>query len=226
MSKLSPIAIIAVGISIAFVALSFAWLMIVEPNKAEAKNINNYADQLQQQAALLGKANDRKKQAEEMVAKKAAEWKTVAEVKSPPPSAIDLSVNPWQLVIEARAFRNKVQAAVNAQMKKGGVVVLSGPRVPMPSESPNTVLADYFNYPPFQFPVVIYDFGAVQVQGTYKQITDNIRAWSNMPNYLAVADGLQITGTTPHFTATYNLTLVGYIRGKDFFPPVPDGSGG
>jgi hypothetical protein len=44
-----------------------------------------------------------------------------------------------------------------------------------------------------------------------------------MPNYLAVADGLQITGTTPTMTGRYNLTVVAYIRGDKIAPPVPEG---
>ena len=49
-----------------------------------------------------------------------------------------------------------------------------------------------------------------------------------MPNYLAVADGLQITGTTPTMTGRYNLSIVAYIRGDKIAPPVPEGgaSGG
>lgn len=44
-----------------------------------------------------------------------------------------------------------------------------------------------------------------------------------MPNFLAVADGLQITGTSPVLTGTYNLTMVAFIRGDRVFPRVPDG---
>jgi hypothetical protein len=46
-----------------------------------------------------------------------------------------------------------------------------------------------------------------------------------MPNYLAVADGLQLSGTTPTMTGTYNLTLVAYIRGTEVAPTVPESTG-
>jgi hypothetical protein len=103
----------------------------------------------------------------------------------------------------------------------------------MPPETAATVLNDYFNFPQaLPFPVVMFDFGTITVRGSYKQISDHMRAWANMPNYLAVTDGLQIQGSAPNpLTATYSLSVVGFIRGKDVFPPIagegaPTGPGG
>lgn len=223
MSKLSPIPIISIGLMIAIAALSFGWFMVIEPNNVEAAALNTWAEQLEAEGAKLPAARKRVEDAKAMVAQKAEEWKAVAETKSPPASYIDLSQNGWQLAIDVRGFRNKLQTDVNRQMKRGGVTVVNGPTVEMPPSEPNGIVAGYFNYPPLGFPVVIQDFGPVQVRGTYSQIIANVRSWSNMPGYLAVTDGLQITGTTPVFNATYNLTLVAYIRGGNFFPAVPEG---
>ena len=45
-----------------------------------------------------------------------------------------------------------------------------------------------------------------------------------MRNYLATTDGLTISGTSPNLTATYNLVVVGYIRGSEVAPVVPEGN--
>lgn len=87
-------------------------------------------------------------------------------------------------------------------------------------------MAGYFNYPAMGHPVAVFNLGTITVRGTFSQISDNIRSWTNMPNYLAVADGLQITGTSPVMTGTYNLTVVAFVRGKKIAPAVPEGSGG
>ena len=51
------------------------------------------------------------------------------------------------------------------------------------------------------------------------QIMANVRAYKSMPRYLAVADGLAISGTSPNLTGTYNLSIVGFIRtASSIFP--------
>ena len=67
-------------------------------------------------------------------------------------------------------------------------------------------------------------YGGVVVQGTYAQIAANVRGWSRMRKYLAVASGLALSGTSPNLTGTYNLTIVGYIRGDKVYPAVPEGA--
>lgn len=223
MSKLSPIAIISIGLAIAIAALASGYFLQIAPNQTETESLIANAEKLEQAANQLGAAQKRVKKALEMRQQKIDDWKQITDRKTPPPSIIDLSKDGWHLAIDARAFRNKVQSAINAQMKAGGVEVINGPAVEMPPDSPNGILAGYFNFPPLAYPVVMFDFGAVQVRGTYSQIMNHVRSWSAMPNYLAVTDGLQLTGTTPVFTATYNLSIVGFIRGSKFFPNVPEG---
>jgi hypothetical protein len=137
---------------------------------------------------------------------------------------INIGVQAWQLTVDSKKFRNNIQRALNAQVRRGGVTVLAAPKVPEPDDSAATILANYYNYPAIKFPVVIFDLGTVSVRGTYKQIMDNVRSYSTMPRYLVVVDGLRIEGTAPVLTATYNLTLVGYIRGTKIYPPVPEGA--
>lgn len=229
MTKLSPLTIILLGVSIGIVALSWGFFKEWMPNKEETQYYVEYKEQLQTEANKMSQAQRRREQAIEMVNAKAREWAEVAATRTPPEGlqngGIDLSVNAWQLAIDARVFRNNVQRQVNAQVKKGGVTVISGPNVPMPPTAATAVLAGFFNYPAFTFPIVIFDFGPVTVRGTYKQIMDNVRGWANMPNFLAVADGLSIQGTAPILTGTYNLSIVGFIRGKEIAPPVPEVAG-
>lgn len=116
-----------------------------------------------------------------------------------------------------------MQKMLNQQVKAGGIRVISGPTIPPPPGDPTQILLSYFNYPGLP-PVVIFDLGTVTVQGTYQQITDNIEAWSNMPHFLAVADGLKLQGTSPILTATYQVSIVGFLQTdptRPIFPPVP-----
>jgi hypothetical protein len=137
---------------------------------------------------------------------------------------INLNVNAFQLAVDTRRFRNNVQRAVNKQVISGGVKVLSLAPIPgIDVNAPaNSILASYYNYPTIAFPVVIYDLGQVEVEGTYEQILANVRSWSRMPRYLAVADGLTLSGTAPRLRGTYNVSIVGYIRTNGIFPPVPE----
>ncbi len=225
--KLSPLTILLCGIAVAIVALSWAFFQEYRPNQEEASYWREQAQLLQAEANMLTRARDRKKKAEEMVEEKAAQWRQVVATNTPPASlasgGIDLGVNGWQLTVDTPKFRNNVQRLVNAQVRAGGVTVVSGPAIPQPDQSASSILANYFNYPAFPYPIVIWDLGQVSVRGNYHQINENIRSWSRMPRFLAVADGLQLSGTSPMLTGTYNLTIVGFMRGKEFFPQLPEG---
>jgi hypothetical protein len=228
--KLSGLTIFLIGLSVALIAISYAFFHKWQPNMTEKQSYVTLAEQLQNEINKRPMAQKRVDDAKAMVEERAAKWRETVASRTPSTSlasgGIDLSVNAWQLTVDAPKFRNSIQRAVNAQVKRGGVRVISGPEVPDPEESASSVLASYFNYPAIKFPVVIFDLGTVTVQGTYEQILTNVRSWTNMPKYLAVADGLQLSGTAPTLTGTYNLTIVGYIRGTEIFPPVPEGAAG
>lgn len=226
--KLSPLTIILIGVSILIMALSYGFFQHYLPNSTEAGYYNTFAEQLEAEGNKLPAAEDRLKKAEEMVTTKASEWRAVVATKAPLPDVnargVNLNVDAWQLTVDTKKFRDNIQRAVNAQLVKGGVrVVGSGPEIPMPTQTASEVLAGFYNYPAIAFPVVIFELGQVTVAGTEAQIMENVRAWKNMPRYLAVTDGLTITGTSPQLQGTYSVTLVGFIRGKTIFPTVPDG---
>lgn len=226
--KIGALPIFLIGLAVGVIALSYAFFQEWQPNQTEA----SYFDELRQQRELeggkLAAAEKRVEDAKEMVNEKAAEWRTVVAQHSPSANVssggINLAVNAWQLTVDARTFRNNAQRRLNAQVKRGGITVVNGPTVPFPSEEATAIVANYFNYPAIPFPVVIFDLGTVTVQGTYAQIMANVRSWSRMPDYLAVADGLALTGTSPNLTGTYNLSLVGYVRGDRVYPAVPAGA--
>ena len=227
--KLSPITIILIGVAILIMTLSYGFFQHWMPNTTEAGYYNNYAAQLEEEGNKLPQAQNRLKKAEEMVRTKAAEWRAVVATRTPLPDVnargVNLHVDPWQLTVDTKKFRDNIQRAVNAQLVKGGVkVVGNGPSIPAPTESASEILAGFYNYPAIAFPVVIFDLGQVTVEGTESQIYENVRAWKSMPRFLAVTDGLTITGTSPNLRGTYSVSLVGFIRGKQIFPTVPDGA--
>ncbi|MCX7800868.1 MAG: hypothetical protein N2109_11060 [Fimbriimonadales bacterium] len=227
--KISPYVFIVIGVSLALVVLSFGVFHFYLPNMKNAQYQKELADKRQQIVDQAKRAERRVEDALKLREEKTSEWRRIVAARTPPASVaaggIDISVNPWQLAIDARKFRNSVQEAVNRQVKRGGVKVISGPLVPFPEPHSTGLLASYFNFPAIPFPVVIFDLGTVTVQGTYEQITANVRAWRNMPGYLAVVDGLAFTGTSPILTGTYQLTLVGYIRGQQLFGNVNEAGG-
>ena len=216
--KLSGWVYLVVGFSIAMVALSYAFFQNFLPDKVDAGLRNKYADDLEDLAAKDAAADIKIQHALEDVERMAAEWEELSNDKTPSNSlstgGIDLGVNPYQITVDAPKYRNSLQAAINRQMRYGGVTVLSGgSRVPQPPDDAATVMNSFFNYDRLPFPVVIIDVGTITVRGTFAQISANMEGWSRMPNYLAVADGLAITGTAPNLVGTYNVSLVGFMRG-------------
>lgn len=210
-------------------AVSYGLFQHYIPNTTEAGYYREYASQLEAEGNNLPAAENRLKKAEDLVTTKASEWRAVVATKTPNPDVynrgVNLNVDGWQLTVDTKKFRDNIQRAVNAQLVKGGVKLIgAGPLVPMPTDSASGILAAFYNYPAIAFPVVIQELGQVTVEGTEAQIMENVRAWKNMPRYLAVASGLTISGTSPNLRGTYTVTLVGYIRGKDIFPAVPEGA--
>lgn len=224
--KLGRFAIIMFGIlfCVGFLSWGFFWQML--PNNKEIALLDKATADNNEQASLLPKAKKRVEDAKKMVDEKAKQWAGYVATRTPSPSAIDLSVNPWQLAVDTQKFRDSIQRAVNVQVKKGGIKIVNGPEVPIVDSTlpANQLLASFYNYPAIPFPVVIFDFGTITVQGTYKQIMDHVRAYKNMPNYLAVTDGLRIDGTSPNLTGTYSLSVVGFIRAKKIAPAVNEGA--
>ncbi len=222
--KLSGWVIIVIGLSIGLSALAWSFFQIYTPYEAQAKLNTDYKAQLQIEAGKQKKAEERVRKAMAIIQARASEWNQIVLQKTPPDSlaagGINLNVNPYQLVVDSAKFRNNAQRAFNSQVKIGGIKVISAPQIPFPGEAP-TLVRDYYSYPAVPFPVVIWNLGTVNVAGTYKQIVANVRAWSRMPRYLAVADGLRIDGTSPNLTASYNVTLVGFIRAKTLYPDAP-----
>lgn len=201
------------------------------PNQEEATfNVTN-ANELYAEGFKISQAVKKKNAAIETIKAAEAGWVPYVANRTPLQSTvgggINVNVHQYQLLLDTKRFRNSIQTAVNRQLLVGGVQVI-GPRVPgvTDQDEPNGVLAGYYNYPAIPFPVVIHDLGQVQVTGTYEQIMKNVRSWENFPRYLAVAHGLQLQGTAPRLTGTYNLSIVGYIRYDGMFGPVPGSNSG
>lgn len=224
-----------VSFGLMFLIICLAWTArSYVPDEKEAKIKNDYADALKAEGAHLRDAEKRRDNAKAEVNRLAAAWQQVVAAKTPPaslPNGINLAENAYQLTVDSAIYRNSIQKAVNAQIKKGGVKVINEPYVTQPTDDASQIVLTYYNYPAIPFPVVIFDLGQVTVQGTYPQICENMRAWKDMPNYLAVADRLTLTGTAPVLTGTYSVSMVGFIRGDKIYPvvnvaPQPNGAGG
>ena len=226
---LYPRTIWLIALSFSAVFLSLGLIKYWLPNQDEATYNVTQANLLYSEANKLSLAVKKKNSAIEMV--KAAEraWIPIVATRTPnnntAAGGLNINVNRFQLLLDTKRFRNSVQTAVNNQLKVGGVKVV-GPKVPgvTDQEEPNSILASYYNFPSVPFPVVIHDLGQVTVTGTYDQIMKNVRSWERFPHYLAVAHGLQIQGTAPQLTGTYNLSIVGYIRYDGMFGPAPTGA--
>lgn len=224
--KISPWVWLVVSIMMSLIVLSYAYFHKFAYNMEEANMLNKQAEALQTEAAKMPQARKKVEDARAEVAKLVDEWQQIVRVKTPPSNlrdgGIDLSVNPYQLTVDSRKYRDSLQRAVNRQVLRGGVKVEAGPRVPDPSVEPAQVMSGFFNYPAVPYPVVILELGQVEVTGTYQQITANVRSWASMPNYLAVASNLAIDGTGSTLHATYNVALVGYMRGQQISALLPD----
>lgn len=227
--KIGPLSIIFVGLCIGVSVLSFAWFKHWVPNRKQAQLFVERTAEHETVMLQMPAAIKKVQEAEALVAAKKEEWKRISAARSLPGTkeqgGIDLGVHRWQLAMDIPHFRNRVQQDLNRQLKQGGVRVVQGPRIPDPPADPNAVLS-YFNYPAMPYPVLIFDFGQVTVTGTYKQITDHLRAWSRMPRYLAVTDRLALQGTSPTLTGTYNLSIVSFIQSREVSPAVPSGGAG
>ncbi len=229
--KLSFSTIIIMAVSVAVGILAFAIFHQWLPTRQAVENYNVYRQSLETEANKERQATQRVEKAKEEVAKKTRVWNSYVATRTPETAVerggINLNVNPYQLTVDTQKFKNSIQRAVNAQVKKGGVKVDVAPEVrgPADTDQAQLLLADYYNYPGIKFPVVMFDFGTVTVRGTYAQIMANVRAYKTMPRYLAVTDGLQISGTSPNLVGTYNLSIVGFIRGKEIFPTVAAAAG-
>lgn len=228
--SLYPRTIWLIFLSFSVIVLSFAIFHHWLPKQEEAAMNVKQANDLYAEADKLGKAVKKKNTAIERVKDAERMWIPIVNTRTPSTNTagggFNINVNQFQLLLDTKRFRNSIQRAVNNQLRVGGVKVV-GPKVPGVSDQdePNSILAAYYNYPAVPFPVVIHDLGQVTVTGTYDQIMKNVRSWANFPHYLAVVHGLQLQGTAPQLTGTYNLSIVGYIRYDGMYGPAPVSSG-
>ncbi len=230
--KLSPLTIYIIGIALALPAIAYGLFFNKMPNDAEAEMFAAAQAANEAEARKQGAADKNVLAAKELIKAKAAEWNALSARRVPPVSVaaggITLAQNAFQLSEDTRRYRNSIQRAVNTQLRRGGVKVVNGPMIPAPDANgpANSLLQSFYNYPSAGFPVVIFDLGTVTVQGSYDRIMSHLRSFKSMPNYFAVTDGLRLDGTSPNLTATYNLTIVGYIRSNVIYGQAPEGQSG
>lgn len=224
---ISPLTCWIAALSVGGAALSYGYFYNYAPMKAEEAAWIKNKEELESVISKKGQADNRVQKVAEQIVVRLGEWRDIVAVQTPGEGAanggIDLSVNPWQLVINARSYRNRIQAQMNEQVKVGGVDVINGPVVPAFSQSATNIVESNFNYPAKPYPMLMLNLGQVSVRGTFEQISANFNAWNKIKRYLAVCDGLQFSGTSPNLSATYNVYLLGYIRGDKIGATVPEG---
>lgn len=227
--KLGALPILCIGGAVGAIAWGIGYFRSWMPNLDLAQKTSDAAEKWEAEAKDYPTTVKNYKQAVALINEEQAKWQQVVAVKTPASSlaggGIDLGVNAWQLVNDSFTFRNSVQRAVNRQMKVGGVEAV-GPAIDLPPVEASRIMADYYNYPAVPYPVVMWNLGQVQVRGSYEQILANARAWKDMPNYLAMSDGLSLQGTGSVLTGSYNVVLVGYLQGTKIHPLVPEASTG
>jgi hypothetical protein len=225
--------VVIISVAVSLIFLSYGIFHESKPKLTQAAYDRDYANALADQANKMPQAKKRQERAIALVKQKSQDWNMYVATHTPPDTlragGIDISEDPYKLSMDTWIFRDTIQKAVNKQLKEGGVkLVGDGPSIPVPSDINNVsgLLSSYYHYPGIKFPVLLFDLGQIQVQGTYKQIMNHIEAYKSMPNYLAMADGLRLEGTAPLLTGTYNLTIVGFIRGTKVFGSIPEQSSG
>lgn len=210
------------ALAISAVILSFAFFRFWQPDMTEANMLNEHKAALELEGSKMPQAKKRVETAIADVNTWAGQWQAIVGYHTPPndlgSGGINLAVTPYQLTVDSRKFVDNIQRAVNRQVQKGGIKIITGPKIPLSSDDPAAVLADFYNYPAAKYPVCVFELGTVTVEGSYQQITNHVRSWSDMPNYLAVTDGLAITGTGSKLRGTYNLVILAYIRGQQLPP--------
>lgn len=228
--KISPLTIFVGWLAIAMITLTYGFSKRA-PIMEEVANYIKYRDGMIQQQKLWPQAVKKVNDATTLGKKEVAEWQQISSSQTlpAPPMAgsIDLSMDDEHLAEHIVDYRNQLQEMLNNQVKAGGVTVIQGPVIPPPPTTGDQIVSTYFHFPPQTAPVLVFDLGSVTVQGTFAQISENMKAWSRMPHFLAVADGLRMQGTAPKLTATYQVSIVGFVAvpsTKYIFPPMPDGA--
>lgn len=216
MSKRMSLAqIIAAGIVLAvLIGVGFWWLSIA-PNKQALEYQTQHNDQLQTIVDQLPAAQRRVAEAEQEKQNVTAAWAQYILRKSPPQSLINLAQNRWRLSTQFQTvFVPKLRAALVSHIAASKVRMLKGPGLPGTPDDPNQIVELYFMYPTMPYPVAFFPCGQIQVQGNFNQILAHVQSWNNLPNYIALTDGLVLQGTSPNLTGTYNLWLLVYPRGQ------------
>jgi hypothetical protein len=214
MRRMTLAQILAGGIVVSIlIAVGFYFLMI-KPDSAALDLQNQRNEELQAVVDSRSRAQERVDTANEEQRKVMREWARYIARKSPPKSTINLDQDRWRLTTQFRTFRTKLSDDLASFMRKSGVEVLAPPTVPDFGDNPNKLVTDYFHYGTLKFPCAVLSCGTVSVRGTFERILRHVERWNDLPNYIALADGLTLQGTSPNLIGTYNLLVIVYPRGE------------
>lgn len=216
MKRMTLAQIISAGlVASVLIGLGFYWLSIA-PNQKALENQLHRNESLQAVVDKKKQAEDRVALAEKTREEVNIEWAAYISRKSPPVGVINLAQNRWRLSTQFQTvFLRNIESALVNHIQKSKVRIVKPPGIPrFADDNPNNIIAGYFNYPALPYPVAVVNCGQVQVSGSFSQVLSHVQSWNNLPNYIALADGLILSGTSPNLVGTYNLTVIVFPRGE------------
>jgi hypothetical protein len=215
-----------IGASCCIIVLAYSFFYKIAPLNEQINSYKEYNEKLSFEFSKLSLARKRVELAKKTLVDLSNEWQEIVEKMTPVTSVrnggIDLSVNRWQLTVDARRYRDALQLRLNQQMRSTGVHIVRGPEVAFPPLTAGEIVESYFNYPAIPFPIAIFNLGTVEVEGTLEQINGHVTAWNQFKNCIALTHNLTIKGTAPRLTASYHLSLLSYVRGNKIGALVPE----
>jgi hypothetical protein len=228
MKRMSLAQIIAGGLVLVALAASGFYLLSIRPNSMALAFQQNRNSQIEDVIAKRPQAQKRVDDAKAQQRDAALQWTAYISRKSPPQSLINLDQNRWRLSTQFEIFRSKLSGAngiLGKFMRSTGVRVNAYPAITFTTDDPNTLVAQFFSFDKqagMPYPVAVVSLGTLSVTGTFDKVLKHVEAWNRLPNFIALTDNVQLAGTSPSVTATYNLTLIIFPRGHYIFDsPVP-----
>jgi hypothetical protein len=127
MFKLSPVTFLVCGIVLIVVTWAGFWFLSIQKTKAEITSYEAYLEKLKAITSESSRkqAQERVKQALEMVEEAEQTWKAVAERKTPPSGRIDLTAHRWQTVVNTRQWHAQVERDLRQWILQTGVRIVA-----------------------------------------------------------------------------------------------------
>jgi hypothetical protein len=214
MKRMTLAQIVAGGIVACILIGTGFYFLSIQPNSQALAIQQKHNADLQGVVAKMPMAEKRVQDAKDEQALVTRGWADYIIRKSPPTSTINLAQNRWKISTQYQTFITKLTLDVTNHIRKTGVTIQKGPGVPPTTDNPNILISDVFHFGKgLSYPCAVYPFKGIEVRGTFDKILKHFESWNKFPNYIALADGLKLSGTSPNLVGTYDLTVLVFPRG-------------